>query len=700
MIEAFVQPADPGVALAEEVSRLEGMLERARAEDRAGLEDRVIEARARLIASLKGDDDRAPTWMIDQAASLLGRLARDASDTGVLTGYASAEARSRVAGESAEAATLLARSGAMIDRLAAGGGTDRIGGRGVVLALEKAVRVPFFQARAGALVAATREGEARREAATVAVKAGESLTLEDSAADALRKVNLALALLARGAAGDAERARSLVEEVLRATGDRGGGSPQVELWSGARAEAWFAWTLARGRSEGANAGGRAVDELRKALAREPFVVGGAPDPLLIVLAHDTMARALVEAGAGRNVQLMREASETVLSLMDREDLGMDRAARRALVSERIAALVPADAVFTQLPAGVAVARAGVVARREEGRSEALRLLTQAASREDAGAWREEALWELAVLLMGSESAGDRLRGVRSLASLARDFPTSPRANEALGAALAYGRDLVPRAGAGLEGEARAAYADVLGLACDGPYRVKDPEFWWCERARVVFEGTASTPERARARGQLERIEAGSPMAGEATRVYLAEAEAQLRNARGRHAAALARGDERGARSLAQDEVLPHASRALEWGSRHGVAGLDALRLDHAEAVVDAGRPGALAVFDDLVSRGMGGTRIVLGRARALLLEGRDEEGFGLLRDLASSLELSEPRPAEFWLAWTLMLEVLAEQGAERSGVVRTHVQRLRLLDPGLGGRVYAARIERVERSLR
>lgn len=698
------QPAEP---LADELAALQDRLlsgEMSPAE-REGLEDRALDVRRRLILATTGDDDRAPTWMIDQAAALLARRSRDGSDTSALTGFLSPTSREAVRSDAVESATLLSRAAAMTDRLLARPPADLLTTRRTVLADEKAVRIPFFQVRALALTALFREGADRVAAASLAIAAGDSIRLGDPQADAIRRTNLALALLVRGEPGDAARAQSLAHAILSATGDRGRDAPTLDLWAGARAEAWFAWVLASGRAEGPNAAGRAVDALRKALPGEPFTTGGRADPLLILLATDTMARTLIEAGEGRNLQLTREACETLLAIVEREDLGLDRPARWALISERLTALIPGEAPLTQLPAAVAVGRAVVAARSPEGRDEAVRLLTQAAAREDAGPWREEALWELSVLLTASEAPLDRLRAVRSLSALARDFPASPRADRAIAAALAYGRDLAADEQPGVSAEARIAYADALALATAGPFDLPDREFWWCERARTVLETRMPPPtdaDRAQVRSLLERIAPGSDRAAEATSLYLADADRDIALARDRFAAAMRRGDERGAATIAVDELLPAAQRALAWAQRHASPGIESRRLDVAEAIVEAGRPGALAIYDDLARRApdLGEARLLLGRARALRLERREEEAFAILRDLTNSLELAEPRPEAFWHAWTLLLESLAAREDDRSPVVRTHLERLRSIDRSLGGRPWSDRLLRVERGLR
>lgn len=120
-----------------------------------------------------------------------------------------------------------------------------------------------------------------------------------------------------------------------------------------------------------------------------------------------------------------------------------------------------------------------------------------------------------------------------------------------------------------------------------------------------------------------------------------------------------------------------------------------------KALLHDDRPGEAARVLESVVRASGPPDRALDLAAARRGAGDDAESFALLRDLTERLERASDRSDHFWRAWTLMLEILAARNDDgtRTDAIRRELQRLRLIDPDLGGPPWAERLGRVAESI-
>ncbi len=90
-------------------------------------------------------------------------------------------------------------------------------------------------------------------------------------------------------------------------------------------------------------------------------------------------------------------------------------------------------------------------------------------------------------------------------------------------------------------------------------------------------------------------------------------------------------------------------------------------------------------------------------AEALHASDQDQRAFPIYRELSNATRADNPRTrALYWLAWGRMLTILADNNADgsRSATIRAQAERLRLVDPTLGGEPSASRIEAALESAR
>ncbi len=117
--------------------------------------------------------------------------------------------------------------------------------------------------------------------------------------------------------------------------------------------------------------------------------------------------------------------------------------------------------------------------------------------------------------------------------------------------------------------------------------------------------------------------------------------------------------------------------------RFGDARANTLRRRLARALLAASPAAALEALAPLPGRD---ADVSLMRAQAMLGLGRRDEALEILESQASALR---PDCAEYWQAWTMLLEATASD----ADAVRAHLFRLRLLDPDLGGDPWRTRLE-------
>jgi hypothetical protein len=673
--------------------------------------DRAIELRQQLI-SAAADDHRLPEWLMDQAAGVLSRLARDGSDTAVLFGLPMPGQRSAAEAAGAEAAALLARAQRLLERRGGEGEEDQA----------RSVRIPFFQARAELLLAACAEGgegnAQARHAAAAHAKIGR-LSLSSTTPEAMRRVNLGLALLMRSDdPADAQVALDEFGWVLTRGSELG--DPIAPL---TRAEAWMGLLRA---SAALNRSEALLDRYFEALDGPPFVEAQAADPLLVVLATDAATRALHEqALRSKDPHLREQAVEAQLQLLRRPDVAIAPRALRALIYEKLSALAEQglhEQPQMPLPHAMQVAQAMLLAREPDQRERAVALLRDVCAAPDAvPELMPDALWELAVLLAQPAHADDasRLEAARILTQLADEFPDSMRATEAIGAALAFSRALaLERAPDGAS--ATVAYLYALEVATMRFLQLPEIDLWRYEYARLILEEVAQvvgrTTEEAETRRATERLTQaltalkaiGPPAAigADAQRLTERVHHARLELLWNRFRALRLAGHDSAAAGFAASDIVPAAREAAAWARAGDPVFPQVFQLDLADALLEAGERTARRVFEDSVdtiertpSLGYLLPRAQLGMARALLAAGDSSPAFALLRAVAEELEPrlegalrhDEAAHEYFWHAWSLMAEILSERDAPGASL-GVRIRRLQALDPELGGPPWRDRI--------
>jgi hypothetical protein len=712
-------------------------------EQRLDLMERAIRARGVLIDGADADDDRVPTWLVEQAALRLDRLTIEGTDAAVLLGIPTARQRERAQAEAWEAfrAVVRADQGAAraVRRLQASV-LDGAPGEGVegararaqaveaalarLIDVEQAVRIPFYRGRAAALLAALETGEsgraAREEHGRVAMESLGGLRVAGGAAEAVRRVTLAAVLLTLWPRAEkpAADAAALARGVAGAEGGADGPSPM------ARAMAQMALVLAARDAVALRA---AVADLASASRREPFVVQGRTDPLLALLAAEAVARAMLEEqpgdGAARAAWL-DEAFAPLLALLTREDLHADRAALRPVVLAKVSAaceMAGPGLPLERMDARLTFARGLAALQESGGRAAGSALLEQVVAREDAGELRASALWELAVARSQGAGAENAAEAAAYLCRLARDFPESPRADEAALKAVElcrYAAGLAARDPA-TPPELTRRIADLYGRALEASYTRRAPDAQTpslrIERARLILDaaGRDLTPDLLdRALEALEGVRGATPeQARQAEGLGAAAVEAAIDSAR----AAIAGS---GGGPVARERLVAVARRAVQWAQVCRPAAADGYRVLLADALLDAGDPRALPILEDLAGRrpppsGVDAERLRLNLGRAQRLAGRPGDAFATLRVLVEEADVrvvaggwgdaasSTVRSPVYWEAWAEMLEILAADnaGGQRSGTLRTQIARLRVLDPALGNARSRSRIEAVARAV-
>lgn len=672
---SLAQPVDQ---IESELARLQALVsEPARSlEQRRADAARAIELRRELLQR-RGDDPRRGLWMIDQAGALLARLGEDGADTAVLFEAELFEQRDRAMAVVGEARRLIERTPrALSEGIAALDAQGDLAGASDLRAAERDVRLDFFDARSALLAAAWAEGQERRSLGLHAARVAADLELE-GAAEAARLTTMGLGALM---AGEVAAAEAALQAALDMTP---GGTVPRAVWC----EAVVGMALcqsSRGDVDGA------VRRLDGALTGAPVLVDGRADAALGIVVLGVRARILVDAA------LTDEAFDAHLRTVREGFPGIDAGASRALVLESMALAAEDLDDLSALAPEVGFARAVHLSRDEATRREAIELLGVVAARPDAGSLAGEALWERAVLLLDGDD-DDVIDAIESLTRLATVLPGASKAPQALEAALAYGHQL----SAGGTGD--AVYDAALDVVRTGRPEISNRSFWLLEAAKRAIRAE----ELDEALSTLELIAPDDERSGDSATLYGAAVRSQLDVLWKELAAARADGDEAEVRRIADRELVPLAYRAVVYARERDLAWVGLVRADLADARTEAGQPAARVLYqnllDDQVSVPGGQVRLLLGLARSLLLADERERAFARLREATDlsgeTVPVDEQGRNRFWHAWTLVLEMLAEENdGSRSGVIHAHIVRLETIDPSLGGEPWKGRIEAVRAS--
>lgn len=671
--------------------------------------DKAMELRKQVIAAAPAGEPRLPGWLMDQAAAELARLARDGSDTAALFAIPLATQTEAVRDAADRALKLITAAGAALEvrqKALTEEGVASADPRMVQAEQDRTVRVPFFGARARVLLAACATGKDRTRHAQGAFDLVGKLTLASPAPESIRRISLGAALLMRADPPDATDIQSAIEEfgwVL--TGGPNGQSP-AGVSGPARAEAWFGLVNASGALDKLDP---LLGQFRPAMSREPFTAGGRPDPLLIVLAADAVTRSWAEQGLRRHDRAKLDlAVAEQQALLRRTDLGVRAESLRPLAFQKLYLLASRADKSMDLPPAMDLAGAIDAARDSKRRDEAIKRLRAVADSPDAGDFAGDALWEAAVLLTQAQpTPPDRLAAGMFLTRLARDFPQSSKAPEAMGAALAYLQSLV-RERASVD--AAGPYLEALTLVTTNYTSLQNIDTWRYERARMIVDGKG--PNLGVALRVLREVAPGAPIAADATRLC-ERVQAEVLDTEWKRFAELRKTNGPDAlKGHSRDMILPEARRAVDWARSRNAASLDRFRADLADAMTEAGDGSGGATYAELLQKGSevpgGSARLNLGRARALLLTSDAAGAFTVLRHLATSLDAPpagappSSRPDIFWHAWTLMLEELSARNEDgsRTGTLRANIRRLESIDGGLGGEPWKSRIAAVAKRLK
>lgn len=683
------QPADVNAALGRlKEAETRGDDATAAPETRAAARREADQLRARLL-ELSPSDDRAPTWLVDRAAFTLSLLGADDADVSVLVGLPTVEQRRRVMQAAQNALAYLenaeraatARVAALEGRVVAGGsgaaGAEEAIGR--LVDVEQSQRIPFFSGVARTLMAGAAAADVdRATAAAAAIKSLENLRLKTPAMEAARDALAALAVF-NASNTVTERARGVMQNKL--TGAMKHPSAEPATRRRARLGLLALGTPATGVSEATRSWSDQLLECEAILRRETMsIAGSAPRPLSTVIPGGPVAEML---------RLSRENDGTP----------EQRDARRALVYAKIAPHVDARA-GASVAAELVFARA-VAMLRDQGegvsasagaQSEAL--LRSVGDRDDAPMdVRADALWELSALL--ERKGQPTSKQIEPLDRIVRELSGSARA---VAAARMVAERASPEriaAGGGGDGQSNTLRPEYLSAVRLLAAKTGEPR-WAIELVRSQLS-TASgqvTPESLRAAMDAYAALPDNPGKTKAA-LSIADALSQL-------------GPK--LRTTPPDVRARMMSEALEFVRQSAPSKADGLTLDFAQAHLEAGDEQALLLFSlargssvDVMGSANAG-KIRLGLAAAQRKARRVDDAFSTLRELAEQFEKPPGeigREEPYWAAWCALLELFVAEDAarERQGELKAHLARLALVDPALGGPVFAGRFAAIRAGL-
>jgi hypothetical protein len=441
------------------------------------------------------------------------------------------------------------------------------------------------------------------------------------------------------------------------------------------------------------------------MADEPFRTAAGVDGSLSAAASDVLAR---EAFRETDPRVVGDALEPWAELIRDGSLG-----REALLARAGAAA--ASVQGGGMPDEVAYAVARAALQGDLFRSDTIELLDRVAGR--ASGWlgldalRDGGLARVAIW----EQNADPSVAIEAAERLLRYVERSPGAGDR-GEMLTLSLGLCERvmgdaSNAAIVRHAEIVYAQGTAMAVDVlPREQGRSDHWVCAYARGLLAGDVNedgdaaqrAANRARALTLLEAIGPESPAADDAARLRLFARLRTIEDLQREMASARARFDEAGVAAAAR-AILAQCDRAQRDAVAVGGQSADAILADRADALVElalsesktTSAVEARAIYDDLVARTAavagGSARLGLGRARAMLSMGETARAFAVLREVARGLDHpgnGATRPERFWHAWTLLVEI----SADNARPVRAHIAGLVEIDPTLGGEPWRTRL--------
>lgn len=639
------------------------------------------------------NDDRCATWMVDRAALRLARLAADTSDLSVMLGIPTRAQRRNVGEGAAAALAQLAqariRADESVRRLESGlmgtGVKDAVAAASQAAAvearlstlvdLEQTQRIPFHEAWAQSLIAASAESGDRVSALNAAAKSLALVRLGSPAGESARQALLASTLhLASGGQNAAANIKALIEQARAGAPDS---TTRLRL-------AMLAAML------------ETPDHHEPAPSTQVLSTG---ERLLLAEAR---ARALLEVGRpgapGWNTRVARAC--TVLLEAKDSSVGPndpDASALRLLIYAKIAQIIDPTVPAAQLPAEALFGRAVALAAEDSSSREVGMLFDLLIARADlAPPLRADVLWEAGVHVGRQTNEADK-RCPLSFVPLVTEFPKDPRSPQAAW-------NFIERCGCAAAASGSDSPVDpatcerLVQFALDHPIAGIDPaviDRWRAELLRLIWNRCMVA---GWSREQIDRV----------LRLWsdLSPAQsAKIANLTGPRRL-LTNMDQRGWSGIDASARLGVEEAALSWAidiERRDVtigaaADVAAIRLRIGESKVGLGRKDAAGDLQALVgsaadapgSPDRGRFRVLLGRA--LRLSGESESAAAALRAFTDEFDAPGPgsvtlRPAAYWQAWAEMLEMQAAANADgsKTAPIDAQIKRLELIDPSLGG---------------
>ncbi len=303
----------------------------------------------------------------------------------------------------------------------------------------------------------------------------------------------------------------------------------------------------------------------------------------------------------------------------------ERADRFSLIASRITALVETLPKNTVLEPRVQFAQAIGMVRSDP--AQAADMLVALARRHPESASAREALWEAAVIF----DRFDHAQAAAALEQFAQSWPDDHRAADALVATIAY-----------TPSEQEQVLARRLRTAM-----LTLPDHEYADRWRVRLAMLTRPDESLVLLGEIDERSPLAPVAADRVFEIVSLESTSLSALR------------LGARML-------KSLGDTRWQDAHAMLIEHLIRTDAAAAAIEAQR------FDPE------SPKYALLLAKAQLAAGRQADALRTLDTLTR--EASPDRP-EFWEAWSMILDVLAEDPSQ-ADIIRAHLYRLRLMNPG------------------
>lgn len=650
--------------------------------------------------------------VLTEAGAGLDLLAREGADSSVLVGVPTRAQRARAADLARQTLSRLGEAKARLEARAQGlratAERDERAARELaeITDGELGLRLPLLMARCHVVLAAAGPAEDAKSHADRAL--AELVKIEPgwTAGEALRRVTMGLALRWANKAehpGVPTALDLLAGVVELPVGD----DPTRTTPVGLSIEAHAGLALVRAGA-GVGGGRERLEEIiasfRNAASEGALAQAVRRDPLTALFVDEVDARLRLRLDrAEERASAAADAHAGIAALLARLDPNArgEQAAFQRLVRDKIAACVEAaGARATELPmlSALAVGRAWVEDPSKQ--AEGVAVLLAVARREEAGALGADAMW-LAATHMPAGTTAEQSELSAVLFEFGDRFGDSARAGEALGWLLDVTKVLVQRESTPahealrLRALERGLPVAPMGEAGDG-LRV--------ELAAMLLR--PQTDPAAVVAGLRRGMELLDPI--EPTSASRPTADEILSSAFGR------------ARGFVGPMRVEAAKLGAEWASRRmpGLSSeyqlevLDSLRADPALNAE------ALALARELSEPARAWAppwrwRVAKARAELERAEGDDAAALATLKAFVASVdrpptppqptpggpgaaaEPSRARPAEFWAAWIVILELL-EKGGD-PGEVRLRIRQLELIDPALGAGEHEAALRVIER---